>query len=80
MIRQGNLLISLSLTLQPAHLSGGEDYELLFTIDQNDYNKIAVNDQISIVGHVTEKEEGSILITKGGNTHKLTAQGWNAFE
>ncbi len=61
-------------------LSGGEDYELLFTIDQNDYNKIAVNDQISIVGHITEKEEGSILITKGGNTHKLTAQGWNAFE
>ena len=60
-------------------LSGGEDYELLFTIDQNDYNKIAVNEQISVVGHITEKEEGCILITKGGNTHKLTAQGWNAF-
>ena len=60
-------------------LSGGEDYELLFTIDQNDYNKIAVNEQISVVGHITEKEEGSILITKGGNEHKLTAQGWNAF-
>ena len=60
-------------------LSGGEDYELLFTIDQNDYNKIAVNDQISVVGHITEIEEGSILITKGGNKHKLTAQGWNAF-
>lgn len=61
-------------------LSGGEDYELLFTIDQNDYNKIAVNEHISIVGHITEKEEGSILITKGGNKHKLTAQGWNAFQ
>lgn len=61
-------------------LSGGEDYELLFTIDQNDYNKIAVNEDISVVGHITEKEEGSILITKGGNSHKLTAQGWNAFE
>jgi len=60
-------------------LSGGEDYELLFTIDQDDYNKIAVNEQISVVGHITEKEEGCILITKGGNTHKLTAQGWNAF-
>lgn len=60
-------------------LSGGEDYELLFTVDQDDYNKIAVNEQISVVGHITEKEEGSILITKGGNTHKLTAQGWNAF-
>ena len=40
-------------------LSGGEDYELLFTIDQNDFNKIAVNEQISVVGHITEKEEGS---------------------
>lgn len=60
-------------------LSGGEDYELLFTIDQNDFNKIAVNEQITVVGHITEKEEGSVLITKGGNIHKLTAQGWNAF-
>jgi thiamine-monophosphate kinase len=60
-------------------LSGGEDYELLFTIDPNDYNKIALNEQISVVGHITEKEEGSVLITKGGNSHKLTAQGWNAF-
>lgn len=61
-------------------LSGGEDYELLFTIDQNDYNKIATNENISIVGHITEKSEGSIIITKGGNKHKLTAQGWNAFK
>jgi len=59
-------------------LSGGEDYELLFTIDQNDYDKIVSNKEISVVGHITGKEEGSILITKGGNTHKLTAQGWNA--
>ena len=61
-------------------LSGGEDYELLFTVDQGDYNKIASNEDISIVGHVTEPEDGSVLITKGGNTHKLTAQGWNAFK
>src|SRR6185312_6857261 len=61
-------------------LSGGEDYELLFTIDQGDYNKIASNDDISIVGHITEPTEGTVIITKGGNTHKLTAQGWNAFK
>jgi len=60
-------------------LSGGEDYELLFTIDQNDYDKIAGSEQISVVGHMTEKKDGSILITKGGNEHRLTAQGWNAF-
>ena len=74
-------LFAYKLELDPtaSALSGGEDYELLFTIDQNDYDKIAVNGQISVVGHITEKEEGSILITKGGNKHKLIAQGWNAF-
>ncbi|MEO8861382.1 MAG: AIR synthase-related protein, partial [Ginsengibacter sp.] len=61
-------------------LSGGEDYELLFTIDPKDYNKIAENSNISVVGHITEKEKGLKIITKGGNEHKLTAQGWNAFE
>lgn len=61
-------------------LSGGEDYELLFTIDQNDYNRIASNAQVSVVGHITEKEKGSVIITRGGNEHKLTAQGWNAFK
>ncbi len=61
-------------------LSGGEDYELLFTIDPKDYDKIGVNSSISVVGHITEEEKGLKIITKGGNEHKLTAQGWNAFE
>ena len=60
-------------------LSGGEDYELLFTISQNDYDKIIFNEQISVVGYITHADEGSIILTKGGNKHKLTAQGWNAF-
>lgn len=60
-------------------LSGGEDYELLFTIKQDDYEKITLNEQISVIGYVTEAEEGAIIKTKGGNTHKITAQGWNAF-
>jgi thiamine-monophosphate kinase len=59
-------------------LSGGEDYELLFTVDQKDYEKISQNDQISIVGHIVEKEKGAVIITKGGSEYKLTAQGWNA--
>jgi thiamine-monophosphate kinase len=58
-------------------LSGGEDYELLFTIGQKDHDVIAKNNQISIVGYITEKEKGSVIITKGGSTHTLTAQGWN---
>ena len=61
-------------------LSGGEDYELLFTLSQNDYDKITLNEQISVVGYITNAEEGSIIITKGSNKHKLTAQGWNAFQ
>jgi thiamine-monophosphate kinase len=61
-------------------LSGGEDYELLFTIKQDDYEKLTLNEQISVIGYVVEAEEGANIKTKGGNTHKLTAQGWNAFK
>jgi thiamine-monophosphate kinase len=61
-------------------LSGGEDYELLFTIDQNDYNKINLHNDISVVGYMTEKEKGTHIITKGGSTYPITAQGWNAFK
>ena len=60
-------------------LSGGEDYELVFTLEQKDHDKILLNEQISVIGYITEKEEGSKIITKGGNTHPITAQGWNAF-
>ncbi len=58
-------------------LSGGEDYELLFTIDQGDYEKIKTNPAISIIGYITEASEGKQLITRGGNKHELVAQGWN---
>ncbi len=58
-------------------LSGGEDYELLFTIAQTDYEKIKTNPSISIIGYVTEPGEGKHLITRGGNKHALVAQGWN---
>ena len=58
-------------------LSGGEDYELLFTIPQSEYDKLVLNEQISVIGYMTEAEEGSKIITKGGSTYPLTAQGWN---
>jgi thiamine-monophosphate kinase len=60
-------------------LSGGEDYELLFTIPQTEYDKLVLNEQISVIGYVTELEEGSHIITKGNNKYSITAQGWNAF-
>jgi len=58
-------------------LSGGEDYELLFTIPQFEYDKLVLNEQISVVGYMTEPEQGTYIITKGGNKHAITAQGWN---
>jgi len=61
-------------------LSGGEDYELLFTVDQNDYDKIKLNEDISLIGYMTEREKGTNIITKGGSTYPITAQGWNAFK
>lgn len=60
-------------------LSGGEDYELLFTIAQSDYDKIKEVQGISVIGYITEEKEGATILTRGGNKHKLIAQGWNAF-
>lgn len=60
-------------------LSGGEDYELLFTLNQQDHHKLVLNEEISVIGYMTEPREGAIIITKGGNKYPITAQGWNAF-
>jgi thiamine-monophosphate kinase len=60
-------------------LSGGEDYELLFTVKQDDYDKLITNEEISIVGYMTEPEKGAHIITKGGSTYAITAQGWQFF-
>jgi thiamine-monophosphate kinase len=61
-------------------LSGGEDYELLFTLAQSEYDKLVLNEQISVIGYMTELGEGTKIITKGGNLHDIIAQGWNAFK
>ena len=60
-------------------LSGGEDYELLFTIPQKEHEKLVLNEKISVIGYMAEPEKGKKIITKGGNTFDITAQGWNAF-
>lgn len=60
-------------------LSGGEDYELLFTMKQEDYDKVVLSEQISVIGYMTEPEKGAKIITKSGKEHELTAQGWLAF-
>ena len=61
-------------------LSGGEDYELLFTIAQSDFDKIKGNPHLTVIGHMTDADSGMNLITRGANQSvPLTAQGWNAF-
>lgn len=60
-------------------LNGGEDYELIFTLKQEDYDKITLNEEIAVIGYITDLEEGHKILTKGGNTFNITAQGWNAF-
>ncbi len=61
-------------------LNGGEDYELLFTIKQADYEKLKNDVDISIIGHITDKNSGVKMISKSNVVHELKAQGWNAFK
>ncbi|WP_010227489.1 thiamine-phosphate kinase [Gillisia marina] len=61
-------------------LSGGEDYELLFTVSQTDFEKIKANPNFSIIGHMTEENEGMHLITRSNTKIPLIAKGWNAME
>ena len=58
-------------------LNGGEDYELLFTIKQEDYDKIKGNPHLTVIGHITEIERGNNMIANGGTSVELKAQGWN---
>ncbi len=61
-------------------LNGGEDYELLFTIKQSDFEKIRNNPDISIIGHMTEASAGCNLISKSEKVHPIKAQGWNSLK
>lgn len=61
-------------------LSGGEDYELLFTVKPNDVDKVRFMPDVYIAGEITPAEDGILLNTKGGNLHPITAQGWKHFK
>lgn len=62
-----------------AALNGGEDYELLFSINPSDYEQIRTNTSITAIGHFTPKSGGMNLVGKDGTKIPLNAQGWNAF-
>jgi thiamine-monophosphate kinase len=59
-------------------LSGGEDYELLFTISSKDFPKIKANPNLTVIGHITKENEGAHLITRANTKIPLIARGWNA--
>lgn len=59
-------------------LSGGEDYELLFTVDISEYEKLKTSMDITIIGHITNAAKGCLMVSKSGTVHELKAQGWNA--
>jgi len=61
-------------------LSGGEDYELLFTIAQEDFPKIKANPNLTVIGHITDASDGKNLITRGNQKIELIAQGWNSIK
>ncbi|MFN8274841.1 MAG: thiamine-phosphate kinase [Flavobacteriaceae bacterium] len=59
-------------------INGGEDYELLFTIDMNDFDKIKANPDLTVIGHMTQASEGIHLVTRANTKIPLKARGWNA--
>ena len=61
-------------------LSGGEDYELLFTVPISDFDKIKGNPNFLIIGHITEENQGLQLITRANQEIELKAQGWNSLK
>jgi len=63
-----------------AALHGGEDYELLFTVKQSDYDKIKDLPGISIIGHITDHTSGVGIVATDGALHPITAQGWDSFK
>ena len=63
-----------------AALNGGEDYELLFTIEQNDFEKVKGHPHLSVIGHMTDQASGYNMVTGLGQQIELTAQGWNGIK
>ncbi len=66
-----------NISITTCALNGGEDYELLFTISQADYEKIKDNLFVTTIGYISPQADGMKLTTKGNNVHTLVAQGWN---
>lgn len=80
-ISEKSILTATELGLDPyvAAMNGGEDYELLFTADQKDYEKLKGNPNLSIIGFVTDQSNSNLLIDKNDTAVEISAQGWKHF-
>lgn len=67
----------MNMNVTTCALNGGEDYELLFTVPIGDMDKIEHMDDVKLIGHITKKKFGNVLVTRDGNEFELKAQGWN---
>jgi len=74
-----NVCEEFNLDITTIALSGGEDYELLFTIKMEDYDKIKGNPNFTVIGHTTQASEGMHLVTRANTKIELKARGWKAF-
>ena len=72
--------IDFNLDPHTCALNGGEDYELLFTVAQSDFEKIKGNPNMTIIGHITDATDGIYYVDKNGSAIELAAQGWNHFK
>ncbi len=74
-------LVAKEFSIDPttAALNGGEDYELLFTVSQKDFEKVKEIKEIAVIGHMTEQSAGVNLVSRSGTQVEITAQGWDAF-
>jgi thiamine-monophosphate kinase len=81
-VNENTSMVATEFNIDPltAALSGGEDYELLFTVDINDFHKISMVTDVRIIGNIALENEGAHLITKQGEKITLIAQGWNGFK
>ncbi len=70
----------LGIDATTAALNGGEDYELLFTIRQQDHEKLKLHADIHFIGHMQNIKEGNTMVTKGGNVIPIQAQGWDHYD
>ena len=61
-------------------LNGGEDYELLFTVAQKDYDKIKANPNMTVIGYMVDKSSGTNLVSLDAKVFPLAAQGWTAYD